>query len=259
MLNGVFTMKIDLLNKAQLSIINKNNFRYPLAIAEKDYFLAIVLQIIYNSNLKDKLVFKGGTAIYHLYLDQLRFSEDLDFAALEPLSIDDLKEALLPYDFLEIVKYYPSSFSLKVERLKFLGPLGQANSIKLDIDLTQEIIRPIRQLAYQNIYNMEAKVQGMDLVEICAEKLRAINERARYRDFYDLAMVFKKKPVKPAEIVDILKKKELRKPLRSENILENLNIAQEAKDKAFENLYYREEITKDEIEEALKKLLPLTD
>jgi len=82
-------MKIDLLNKAQLSIINKNNLRYPLAIAEKDYFLAIVLQIIYNSSLKDKLVFKGGTAIHHLYLDQLRFSEDLDFVALEPVSIDD--------------------------------------------------------------------------------------------------------------------------------------------------------------------------
>ena len=259
MLNGVFTMKIDLLNKAQLSIINKNNFRYPLAIAEKDYFLAIVLQIIYNSRLKDKLVFKGGTAIHHLYLDQLRFSEDLDFAALEAVSIDDLKDVFAPYDFLEIVKYYLSNFSLKVERLKFLGPLGQANSIKLDIDLTQELIGPIRQLAYQNIYNMEVKVKGMDLVEICAEKLRAMNERARYRDFYDLAMVLNKEPVKPTEIVDISKKKELRKPLRSENISENLSIAQEAKDKGFENLYYREEITKDEIEEALKKLLPLTD
>ncbi len=31
-------MKIDLLSRAQLSIINKNSLRYPLAIAEKDYF-----------------------------------------------------------------------------------------------------------------------------------------------------------------------------------------------------------------------------
>jgi len=59
-------MKIDLLTKAQLSIINKEHFRYPLAIAEKDYFLAVVLQIIYSSNLADRLVFKGGTAIHHL-------------------------------------------------------------------------------------------------------------------------------------------------------------------------------------------------
>ena len=80
-------MKIDLLDKAQLSIINKNNFRYPLQIAEKDYFLAVVLKIIYSSKIKDKLIFKGGTAIHHLYLDQLRFSEDLDFTAKDKISI----------------------------------------------------------------------------------------------------------------------------------------------------------------------------
>ena len=51
-------MKIDLLTKAQLSVINKNDLRYPLAIAEKDYFLAVILQIIYNSTLKTKLIFK---------------------------------------------------------------------------------------------------------------------------------------------------------------------------------------------------------
>jgi len=58
-------MKIELLSKAQLSIINKNSQKYPLATAEKDYILALVLQIIYNTSLKDKLIFKGGTAIHH--------------------------------------------------------------------------------------------------------------------------------------------------------------------------------------------------
>ena len=83
-------MKIDLLSRAQLSIFNKNSFRYPLQVAEKDYFLAIVLQIIYSSKLKDVLVFKGGTAIHHLYLDQLRFSEDLDFQTTGKITEDDL-------------------------------------------------------------------------------------------------------------------------------------------------------------------------
>ncbi|MBL7123931.1 MAG: nucleotidyl transferase AbiEii/AbiGii toxin family protein [Actinobacteria bacterium] len=74
-------MTIRLLNKQQLSLINKNTLKYRLAEAEKDYFLAIVLNYIYNSNLKDKLVFKGGTALYHCYLPQFRFSEDLDFTS----------------------------------------------------------------------------------------------------------------------------------------------------------------------------------
>jgi predicted nucleotidyltransferase component of viral defense system len=102
--NGVFIMKIGLLNKAQLSIINKNSFRYPLAIAEKDYLLLIVLKIIYSSLLKDTLISKGGTALHHLYLDQLRFSEDLDFGTLNSISIKELQEVLLKYTFLEIKK-----------------------------------------------------------------------------------------------------------------------------------------------------------
>ena len=35
-------MKIDLITRAQLEVINKRNLRYPLADAEKDYFLAVI-------------------------------------------------------------------------------------------------------------------------------------------------------------------------------------------------------------------------
>lgn len=41
---------IKLINKSQLEIINRNGLKYPLAIAEKDYFLAIVSKIIFESN-----------------------------------------------------------------------------------------------------------------------------------------------------------------------------------------------------------------
>lgn len=250
-------MKIDLLSRAQLSIINKNSFRYPLAIAEKDYLLAVVLQIIYSSKLKDTLVFKGGTAIHHLYLDQLRFSEDLDFQTTGKITEDDLREVFEPYDFLEILKSYQSDFTLKIQRLKFSGPLGQPNSIKLDVDLTQELILPAEERHYTNVYDVPVSVRAMAVKEICAEKIRAVNERARYRDFYDLAMVMKNNGFVVKEILEILKKKELRKPLSKESILENLEIAEEAKRSGAENLYYREEIGEAEVKETLGEILVL--
>jgi predicted nucleotidyltransferase component of viral defense system len=250
-------MMIDLLDKAQLTVINRNNFVYPLAVAEKDYFLTVVLQIIYHSKLKDKLVFKGGTAIHHLYLDQLRFSEDLDFTALEPVSIDDLVEVFKPYDFLEIVKFYPSSFALKIERLKFIGPLGQANSIKIDISFDQKLVLPANELEYKNIYNAPVTVSGMALKEICAEKVRAINERARYRDFYDLAMILKVNPIEAKEILEILSQKKLRKTLSKDLIFANLKLANEIREDGSENLYYREEISSGEIKKTLDSLLNL--
>ncbi|MHB8793839.1 MAG: nucleotidyl transferase AbiEii/AbiGii toxin family protein [Thermoleophilia bacterium] len=250
-------MRIDLLSRAQLSIINKNSLRYPLAIAEKDYFLAIVLQIIYSSKLKDSLVFKGGTAIHHLYLDQLRFSEDLDFQTTGKITEDDLREVFEPYEFLEILKSYKSDFTLKIQRLKFSGPLGQPNSIKLDVDLTQELILPVEKEEYKNVYGVHVTVSAMAVKEICAEKVRAVNERARYRDFYDLAMIMKTNGFGSNEILEILKKKELRNPLSKESILENLEIAEEARSSGAESLYYREEISEGEMNETLDRLLAL--
>lgn len=72
---------IQLITKSQLTILNRQNFKYPLAIAEKDYFLAVISKIIFASDISNKLIFKGGTALHNTYLPQLRFSEDLDFSS----------------------------------------------------------------------------------------------------------------------------------------------------------------------------------
>ena len=82
---------IKLLDKSSLSIFNRR-LKYPLAIAEKDYFLAIVMQLICNSSIRDKLIFKDGTALYHTYFPQIRFSEDLDFSTNQiRINPDELK------------------------------------------------------------------------------------------------------------------------------------------------------------------------
>ncbi|MFA4891724.1 MAG: nucleotidyl transferase AbiEii/AbiGii toxin family protein, partial [Candidatus Gracilibacteria bacterium] len=69
-----------MITRQQLEIINRRILKYPLQVAEKDYFLALVLKLMAESSLGNTLVFKGGTAIHHCYLDQYRFSEDLDFS-----------------------------------------------------------------------------------------------------------------------------------------------------------------------------------
>lgn len=247
-------MKIDLLSKSQLSVINKNNFRYPLAIAEKDYLLAIILKIIYDSSLGARLVFKGGTAIHHLYLDQLRFSEDLDFSATEIITIETLMNLFKDYGFLEIIKYHESSYALKIERMKFIGPLGQPNSVKIDIDLTQKNLLPAIRVPYNNCYMVPVSVMAMDIKEICAEKLRAVNERARYRDFYDLALIMRIYKITPDEVTSLLLKKELRKPLSKDLIFENLNIAETAMMSGSENIYYKESLGSIEVRELINRL-----
>ncbi len=83
------------LTRQQLELINRRTIQYPLQIAEKDYFLALAIQLVYNSPLGSELIFKGGTALHHCYLSQKRFSEDLDFTAIDPdLSLDEIQEVL---------------------------------------------------------------------------------------------------------------------------------------------------------------------
>ena len=51
-------MNIPVISRQQLKIINRRTLRYPLRIAEKDYFLALVMQIISSSTLGETLVFR---------------------------------------------------------------------------------------------------------------------------------------------------------------------------------------------------------
>ena len=114
-----------MLSRRQLELINRKSLKYPLQVAEKDYMLALTLQLITNSPLGKKLVFKGGTAIHHCYLEQYRFSEDLDFSSgQQPISLKEVQGVLTSLDNFEIKKQYQSK-----TRLVKKGDLLLSNSM----------------------------------------------------------------------------------------------------------------------------------
>jgi|SRR6056297_259000 len=49
---------------------------------EKDYWVCYVLKLIYESAIKDEVIFKGGTALSKCYKFIERFSEDIDLVVL---------------------------------------------------------------------------------------------------------------------------------------------------------------------------------
>lgn len=217
--------------------------------------MAIVSKIVYDSSLKDKIVFKGGTALHHCYFNQLRFSEDLDFGSMDKtITINEIKSVLEENDFLTVKKEYLSDATIKLEKVQYAGPLGLPNSLKLEIDYLQDIILPAKDLEYQNTWGLKTKVRVMDLKEICAEKIRAASDRARYRDFYDLFMIFKNFSIDIDEAKELISKKEIRKPITQESILSNWEIARQEKIGNIENIYYREGIKDTEINKLINKL-----
>ncbi|MCX6737670.1 MAG: nucleotidyl transferase AbiEii/AbiGii toxin family protein [Candidatus Parcubacteria bacterium] len=247
-------MMIELLDRPTLLLRNKK-LRYPLAIAEKDYFLALVSKIIYNSPLREKLIFKGGTAIHHVYLPQLRFSEDLDFSTNHsPITLEEIKSVLEQQDFLTVRKDYVSESTIKIERLSFDGPLGQVNSLKVEVDFLQNVILPSKDLDYQNEYGIKTKVRVMDIREIAAEKIRAMNDRIRYRDFYDFTMIFSKFKLDAKEVVGLVRQKEIRKNISPANILSNWKLAKENKANELSAIRFTEELNDKQVEKYLLKL-----
>lgn len=246
---------IQLISKNQLAILNRQSFKYPLAIAEKDYFLAIVSKIIFDSELSGKLIFKGGTALYHVYSPQLRFSEDLDFSSnATKLELDEVKNIFSNYDFLEIKKDYISGATIKIEKLQYSGPLIRPNSLKVEIDFLQNVVLPPVEMDYENIFGIKTKVRVMDIREISAEKIRAMSDRVRYRDFYDFVMIAKKLSIDLEEVISLVRKKEVRNPISRENILSNWDLAKQEKQQDITSIYYAEELDDQDIESELKKL-----
>lgn len=248
-------MNVALLTKTELSILNKRSFKYKLADAEKDYLLAVVSKVIFNSPLKKKLVFKGGTAIHHCYLDQTRLSEDLDFTSLDKaITVGEVKAVLEKYDFLEVIDDYLSEATIKIGRLKYSGPLGQPNSLKVEIDFKQNVVLPVKPIAYRNVWKVKTSVNVMDVREICAEKIRAASDRARYRDFYDLILLFEHCKFNINEVKNLIRQKEIRKPISSRSMLENWNIAKKEIERGISRVYYAKEINDQEVKKLVQRI-----
>lgn len=248
-------MMPPLLTRQQLELLNRRTLRYPLATAEKDYFLALALTLIADSPLKDILVFKGGTAIHHCYLPQHRFSEDLDFSSRHRnVTMDDVVAILQAGGLFTAKKTYTSAATLKIERLLYAGVLGHAGSIKVEIDQVQNVVLPPQQVTYQNVWNVPLTLPVMDIREVCAEKLRAACQRARYRDFYDLYLILETFDLGFDEIIVLLKQKEIRKPLRRATMLANWQVASEQQAVDLKSIYCTRPVANDQIDALLARL-----
>jgi len=238
------------ISREKLEYTAKKVLHYPLHDAEKDYFLTLAMKLISLSPLSQKLIFKGGTAIHHCYLDQLRFSEDLDFTSLDKsIKAEDIKKILTERDLFEVKKEYKSKATFKIERLKYDGVLDTPNSIKIEVDCFQNVVLPSIQRKYKNAWGIVFNTNVMDPIEICAEKLRACNDRFRYRDFYDLYMMVKTLDLNLQHAITLIPKKEIRKPFSKKNIINNLNLALNEISKEDDTVIYKKNISvKDMIE-----------
>lgn len=182
-------------------------------VVEKDYVLGWLLWGIgAQSALRDQWVFKGGTCLKKCFVETYRFSEDLDFTVLAggPLEPDDLLPVLT--EMLDLVEQEtgitlssrPPAVRLRPDgrsaegRIYYRGPRATPGEARVKLDLTYDetiVELPVRREiahAYDETLPGDGAVQCYAFVEVFAEKLRALGQRTRPRDLYDVVNLYRR-------------------------------------------------------------------
>jgi len=185
----------------------------PEETIEKDYVLGWVLWGIANSQALNRVwIFRGGTCIKKCYINTHRYSEDLDFTVLPggPYRPDELAaifNGILPIlnsrsgiDFgIREPKFELLPYGLSTKgKIYYRGPrlTHTPISIKLDIVAGEQVVRPPVLCQISHPYSDELPPENVvycyNLEEIFAEKIRAMMERSRPRDLYDIVYLYRR-------------------------------------------------------------------
>jgi predicted nucleotidyltransferase component of viral defense system len=204
-------------------------------VVEKDYVLGWILWGIYShSALAESWVFKGGTCLKKCFFETYRFSEDLDFTLSDASHLDAgfLKTAFaeigeriyeeagieLPSDYQAFDIYTnPRGTTSCQGRIGYQGPVSPRgkNMPRIKLDLTADeriVLAPVQSPVFHPYTDMPdggITVQSYAYEEAFGEKIRALAERARPRDLYDVIHLYRNDDARPAAAVllDVLRQK----------------------------------------------------
>lgn len=184
----------------------------PESTIERDYAQNWLLKSLFDAN--PKFVFKGGTGIRKAHIPNYRFSDDLDLGLSESWRTQDLQDFLnsavdsareesgiafeSPAKLIENVNGFEGAAYLRLLRRS-----GSPLKIKLDITRfdNEIIVYPLNSVPLIHPYSdgCSCMLNVYSLKETLTEKVRALFERTRPRDLYDIHQLMGK--VDPKDIV----------------------------------------------------------
>jgi predicted nucleotidyltransferase component of viral defense system len=186
-------------------------------VVEKDYVLGWVLAgIARDEELSRAWLFKGGTCLKKCFFETYRFSEDLDFTVTEPAQLDhefllsrfralgawlyDTTGIELPAGLLRFDVYDLKTGGRAGEgRLAYRGPIaprgGDLPRIRIDLTADEHVVLPsiIRPVThpYRDAPAGGITARCYAFEELFGEKVRALAQRVRPRDLYDVINLFR--------------------------------------------------------------------
>lgn len=168
----------------------------PNTTIERDYAQNWLLKHLSSMNM----ALKGGTGIRKTYIENYRFSDDLDFTLLEKTDTAMVKDLVMRavsetkeesgINFNDGIQIEENINGFEViSYFRILRTSGTPIRIKLDLTgyEKEDILLPaeIRDIIHPYSDNCRFQIRVYSLEEILAEKIRSLFERTRPRDMYD--------------------------------------------------------------------------
>lgn len=180
---------------------------------EQDLIICRALVAIFSDAfLAERLAFRGGTALHKLFLSpQPRYSEDIDLVQIksEPIkpTIDKLRNVL---SFLgePKVKQKRNNNTL-IFRLESSVPPVLPIKLKVEINCREHFyILGLKEMDFsmQNLwFSGSCKIKTYELDELVGTKVRALYERRKGRDLYDLYKALQNPELNPDNVISCFK------------------------------------------------------
>ena len=214
------------------------NSRVPVGIARQEIILTYALALMHQRGLLGRLAFKGGTCLRKVFFGkQYRFSEDLDFTALEnarPESLLREIRQIFTSPFHEIAfdevegseRITPGGIGIQFEYRtpSAIGAFGLETSFRSEplLEITR---RPLQEQSYFKRLEVPIpEVYCLAFEEVVSEKVRATFQRTRPRDVYDLYFCLQR-PMNLGQLkgLVLLKCWQARDPFDIDRFLRNLH------------------------------------
>lgn len=176
---------------------------------EQDLIICRALCDLFNARaLAGKIAFRGGTAINKLLFKQpLRYSEDIDLVQTlpEPIgpTIDAIRDALA---WLGKCNRHQAGHSMHL-LFKFAPEVDQQAKLSLKIEInTREHKNLLGLKAYpfavdSSWYKGKTDIASFESEELFGTKLRALLQRRRSRDLFDLHEALKQLAIDPDKLI----------------------------------------------------------
>lgn len=209
---------------------------------EQDLIISRALVDLYNNPyIKEKLVFRGGTALNKLFLKPAaRYSEDIDFVQMNPdpigSTINAIRESLKSW--LGEPKRKITERSVKLV-YQYISIDNLQAKLKIEINTTEHFqVLPLKQMDFSiasEWFTGSAQIATYELEELMATKLRALYQRRKGRDLFDMWYVFNHIPTNVDRVVDIFRKYCSNDGITIERSLFQQNMEAKRKNSDFQN------------------------